>query len=99
MKIFKKDKKINPVIAIMLSLIAFYSVFITVEAVRLQGDIGKKPVITVAEERTRDSVKYYGLGYSVIYRFGEWSEGTVLPNGCGAEFRLFDKILLWGWIE
>ena len=48
--------------------------------------------------------KYTGLGYSVKYYRDKQkliNEDTVeiIKRGYGAEFRLFDKILIWAWIE
>lgn len=95
----RRLKKLSPALAIILVLFVFYGTLACIDAVRLKDKIGEKPIITVREERENNTVKYEGLGYSVIYHFGEITDEGVAVDGCGAEFRLFDKFLLWAWIE
>ncbi len=89
------------------SLILLYGVFVGVDCVRLyNAHESKPPIITIPPtEIEGNDIKYTGLGYTVTYEIKEdlTSEGDGTINTvydiCGAEFRLFDKILLWAWIE
>ncbi len=101
-------KKIFRVLIIIISsAILLYGLFVGVECVRLYNtDTGKPPVIITQPTQTEDDiVKYTGLGYTITYRTREEikEEENETRNAiyeiCGAEFRLFDKILLWAWIE
>ncbi len=101
-------KKILRALIIVISSVALlYGVFVGVECVRLYNvDVSKPPIIiTRPTQIQKDEVKYTGLGYTVTYR-----TKTEIPTEenesrnanydiCGAEFRLFEKILLWAWIE
>ena len=103
-------KKFGRIFLIIISsLILLYGVFVGVDCIRLYK-VGEsdKPLITIKETRKEDYCKYEGLGYSVTYKFD--SEKAVVPEEraensypglhvYSAEFRLFDKILLWAWIE
>lgn len=83
-------------------ILAIYILFITVDCIRLRNTTSViKPIITVslAEEESRS--KYTGLGYSVIY-YKDKQENTgenIVKKIYGAEFRLFDTILIWAWVE
>lgn len=89
-------------ITIISSMILVYGVFVGVECVRLYNVRTSKPPIIVIRETQilENEIKYTGLGYTVIYeaREAKPTDGENIPI-CGAEFRLFDKILLWAWIE
>ncbi len=92
------------------SAVLLYGVFVGIDCVRLYK-VGEsdKPLITLNEIRGEDYWKYEGLGYTVTYKFDsekvadseEEGEGNAYPGShvYSAEFMLFDKILLWAWIE
>lgn len=90
------------------SLILLYGVFVGIDCVRLYNvDESEKPLITIKETRTEDSYKYEGLGYTVTYKYdpekpniSEEGAQNAYPGSYiySAEFRLFDKIMLWAWI-
>ena len=85
-------------LAVIGILIAIYAAFVTVDCVRLKtAPKGTKPIIAVSETETENREKYTGLGYSVCY-YTDKSSGEA-ENIYGAEFRLFDKFLVWGWVE
>ena len=101
-------KKFLRVLVIAISsAILLYGVFVGVDCVRLYNANESKPpmVITKATQIEDCSIKYTGLGYTVTYqtKVGISTEENETLNAindiCGAEFRLFDKILLWAWIE
>ena len=101
-------KKIfRALVIIISSAILIYGVFVGVDCVRLYNvDESKPPIITARPTKIQDDeIKYTGLGYTVTYRINEEIETeenasrNAIYDICGAEFRLFDKILLWAWIE
>ena len=89
------------------SAILLYGLFVGVDCVRLYNTFeSKPPIITTQPTQIEDySIKYTGLGYTVTYRLyekigsNENESYSPLYDVSGAEFRLFDKILLWAWIE
>ena len=103
-------KILRLMIIIISSAIILYGLFVGVDCVRLYK-VGKsdKPLITINEVRGEDYWKCEGLGYTVTYKFDPEKEVSSDEEGkqnaypgshiYSAEFRLFDKILLWGWIE
>ena len=79
-------------------LLAIYIVFVTVDCIRLENaNTETKPIITVSSSEYETRSKYNGIGYSVIYYTDE--QENQGENIYGAEFRLFDSILIWAWIE
>ena len=104
-------KKFLRVLVITISsAILLYGLFVGIDCVRLyKVRESGKPLITVNEIRGKDFWECQGLGYTVTYKFNPQkdvdSEEEGKQNGYpgshiyGAEFRLFDKILLWAWIE
>lgn len=101
-------KKIFRVLIIIFSsAVLLYGLFVGVDCVRLyNAQTSKAPIIiTQPTKIENDTVKYTGLGYTVTYRTTVEAEteenesSNTIYDICGAEFRLFDKILLWAWIE
>ena len=100
-------KTVKALIVTACSIILLYGLFVGVDCVRLYK-VGEsnKPLITINEARQEDYCKYKGLGYTVTYKFDpkeavQEGEQNAYPGShvYSAEFRLFDKILLWAWIE
>ncbi len=92
-------KKIFMAIGIIL---AAYILFVTAECVRLgNAYIEAKPIITVTSAESENRSKYTGMGYSVVYYKDKQlnADRNIVENIYGAEFRLFDKIMIWAWIE
>lgn len=87
------------------TLVVIYIGFVTVDCLRLKNSkISTKPVITISKELAENKITYYGLGYYVQYYIDiveTENNGTILKEarGYGAEFRLFNKILIWAWAE
>ena len=100
-------KIINPLVIIICALILAYGMFVGVDCVRLyNADVSEPPIIITQPTKIQnDEVKYTGLGYTVTYQTKaeisteENGSNNAIYDICGAEFRLFDKILLWAWIE
>ena len=62
--------------------------------------LGLEPLIAL--ERVEEDTKLYykGLGYSVTYQIHKKQNyDLMLVEIQGAEFRLFDRILIWAWVE
>lgn len=104
-------KKILRVLFIFISFaVLLYGLLVGIDCVRLyKAGESNKPLITTNETRKEDYCKYEGLGYTVTYKIDhekavaskEEGKQNSYPGShiYGAEFRLFDKILLWAWIE
>ncbi len=90
-------KKILIAIGIIL---AIYILFVAVDCIRLGNTNSEtKPMITVSSVEDEHRNEYTGLGYSVIY-YKDGQEGIDGNEDIyGAEFRLFDAILIWAWVE
>ncbi len=99
------EKKVKIAIIIMLSLLISYGILVTVDCISLKNsEIGTKPIVTINEEITDRRIAYTGLGYTISYYVNgdtTTSNGITLieETGYGAEFRLFNKILIWAWAE
>ena len=101
-------KKFVRILIIMISsAVLLYGLFVGIDCVRLYNVHESEPpiIITQPTKIQDDEVKYSGLGYTVIYKTKaeipteENESNNAIYDICGAEFRLFDKILLWAWIE
>lgn len=103
-------KIIKCLVTISCSLILIYGAFVGIDCVRLyKAGESNKPLITTNEIRGEGYWKCDGLGYTVTYKFDpekavafeEEGKENAYPGShvYSAEFRLFDKILLWAWIE
>lgn len=87
---------------IIVILLILYVIFVTVDCIRLRyAKSGTKPLITISLGETENGNIYKGLGYSVRYYINETQKSSdlILARIYGAEFRLFDKILIWAWVE
>ena len=83
-------------------LLVIYISFVTIDCVRLRNaKTGTKPFITVSLVEYENGNKYTGLGYSIKYYKDrlENEKGNIVESEYGAEFRLFDTILIWAWVE
>ncbi len=92
------------IIILFASLIICYILFVTIDSFRIKNNSFKniKPLITISESRNNKSINYTGLGYTVKYNIdtnynqdSNNNEVTIY----GAEFRLFNKILIWAYIS
>lgn len=84
---------------IIIILVLTYALYVLVDSIRLRNSLtDTRPFVTL--KAVENENKYIGLGYSVRYYVDriEDSDG-VLVLGYGAEFKLFDKILVWAWAE
>ena len=86
----------------IIALLVLYAAFVTVDCIRLKNSAtDTKPIITLSEPDYDRGTKYLGMGYTIAYYKdpGIDENGNTTYRACGAEFRLFDKILIWAWIE
>ena len=91
----------------ILVLIFIWLVFVTVDCIRLKNSkYYTYPLINLKQDVTKDDVTYTGLGYTIKYirekdvYYTPGSDAIITQTGaCGAEFRLFGKILIWAYIE
>ena len=101
-------KKISRILVIIISSAALlYGLFVGVDCVRLYNAKKSEPPIITTQptEIQGNDIKHTGVGYTITYEAKE--DINTEENGslntvydiCGAEFRLFDKFLLWAWIE
>lgn len=93
------------IIRVLVIVIIIYAIFVLLEAVRLRYFYKQTlitPLITITEYENEDLTrgKFEGLGYSVTYYYNPifHSNDNVQQEIYGAEFRLFDKILIWAWV-
>ena len=91
----------------ILILVFIWVVFVTIDCIRLRNSkYYTYPLINLKQDVTEDDVTYTGLGYTIKYiqekeiHYTPGSDAIATEIGaCGAEFRLFGKILLWAYIE
>lgn len=92
MRVFKKALTIVPVIALC------FAVFVAADCIRLNNsETGTKPFVTLEEREENDRLIYDGIGYSVEYYLSPKADDAA-QSFYGAEFRLFDKIIVWAWV-
>ena len=101
-------KIIKIIVIILLTIAILYALFITEESFRLKKD-GEYPLIIlnngycnkngkVKNTQAGYEIKCNGLGYSIIREYSPKEESSDVYFEIKAEFWLFDKYLLWGWI-
>lgn len=93
-------------VIVLAILILIFVTYITVDCIRLRNSkTGTRPLITIGVEESENRITYKGLGYSVEYyidigQIVEINGITYIEQlGYGAEFKLFDRILIWYWGE
>lgn len=99
-------KKYKGIIIGLSIILVVYITFVVIDCIRLRHAVNyTKPLITISENIVENRVIYYGLGYSVSYYIDREiiiNNDVTLIGGTGnygAEFRLFNKLLIWAWVE
>lgn len=65
----------------------------------MTNKLGLKPLITLERMEEDTKLYYKGLGYSITYHVEtEQDYDLMLISINGAEFRLFDRILICTWL-
>lgn len=97
--------KLKTVFIIITAIIIVYAGYVTVDCIRLRkSEIGTQPIITTGTTQTDNGTKYFGPGYTVEYYTETVSDSSNTLVKCpeslgyGAEFRLFNKFLVWAWV-
>lgn len=105
------EKNLKIFCVILAIIIGIFSVFIIEESVRLSNVKGAKPLIILGQTKCSPScaeigdeiaLNYYGVGYKLTikyYHSPESSQDNDVYKITGEEFRLFNNILLWAWVE
>lgn len=89
----------------ILVLIVIWVAFVIIDCIRLRNaKYYTYPIIKLKQEANLERVTYTGLGYTISYMQNNtltYDKGVSLHGigVCGAEFRLFDKFLVWAYIE
>lgn len=85
---------------ILLFFIGIYIIFVTEESIRLSNDIKAKPLIVLEKSIINNATTYKSIGFKLTNRYGKAQTEEIKNIVCiGREFWLFDKILVWGWIN
>lgn len=97
--------RVRNILIVVAVVITSYIIYVGIDCVRLRNSVlGTYPLVTVSEEKKDNRTTYRGLGYSICY----YTDSVTTQNngftvnivsGYGAEFRLFDDILVWAWVE
>ena len=96
----------NILIAILVAAL-LWLIFVTIDCLRLRNSkYYTYPLINLKQEVNLERVTYTGLGYTISYiqnkQIIHEPGSDAIASGigaCGAEFRLFGKILIWAYIE
>ena len=91
----------------ILIIICIWLIFVTIDCLRLRNSkYYTYPLINLKQEASLERITYTGLGYTVSYIQNKeiihtpGSDAVASGIGaCGAEFKLFGKILIWAYIE
>lgn len=91
----------------ILIIVFIWLVFVTIDCIILRNaKYYTYPLINLKQEANLERVTYTGVGYTVSYIQNKEIIHTpgsdVVATGigaCGAEFKLFGKILIWAYIE
>lgn len=98
-------KKYRAIGLILICLIVLYISYVSIDCIRLRNSkIGTKPFITISEKNIGNRITYNGVGYLITYykdtNVSAGKDGVSIEQlGYGVEFRLFNKILIWAWVE
>ena len=95
-------KKVLKIIGIvLLCLVLIWCIYVTIDCIRLRTiKLGLKPIITLEHSEENNRLNYTGLVYNVSYYIDKKQDyDLILYDIYGAEFRLFDKLLIWAWVE
>ena len=100
-------RSLRNILIAVLGVVLLWLIFVTIDCLRLRNSkYYTYPLINLKQEANLERVTYTGLGYTVSYIqnkeiiYTPGSDAVASGIGaCGAEFRLFGKILIWAYIE
>lgn len=86
---------VKRILSVFAIIVVIWIAFIVLDCGRLKNSktIENKPLITINSSYTDNRQRYDGLGYSIAYYIND--DNSIY----GSEFRLFNKLLIWGWVE
>ena len=101
------NRVLKIVLISILTLFFIWFVFVTIDCIRLKNSkYYTYPLVNLKQDFNIERVTYTGLGYTVSYIQNKeiiYTPGAdIVASGigaCGAEFKLFGKILIWAYIE
>lgn len=99
------NKVLKNIFVSIIIVLVLWCVFIIFDCLRLRNaKYYTYPIITLKQDVSLERVTYTGLGYTISYiqnKTLNYQNGmsAVGIGACGAEFRLFGKILIWAYIE
>lgn len=108
------EKILKIILIVILSLIGLLAIFITEESIRLKNNPDNKPLIVIDKifcgkdyrvcygEDGKYTEQYWSIGFvlKIDYRLDEISsDDNIIYHATEAEFLLFNKFILWAWIE
>ena len=96
-----KKKVVKVIGIVILSFILAYTLFIVEESIRLSNNSLSEPII-IFEESYSGSVgdaTYKSLGFTLKTEYGSINGSNDLVMPVAQEFWLFDRFLIWAWIN
>jgi len=94
-------KVLKILVMIFLSLVLLYTLFIVEESIRLSHNSIAEPLIVFNETYTGKvgDVTYESLGFTLITKYVNHPDTSDLAYPYSQEFWLFDRFLIWAWIN
>ena len=102
-------KKLKIVGIILIVIIVIYTLFVTVELIRFNNNLGVEPLIKtgvidsyVSTDSNLSKEEMYGIGFTVEYEYfvqREENNNNQINEVISGEFKLFDKIILSAWAK
>ena len=99
------NKILKNILIALAIVVVVWVIFVTIDCIRLRNaKYFTYPLITLKQEANLERVTYTGFGYTISYiqnRTLEYHDGLSIQGigACGAEFKLFGKMLVWAYIE
>lgn len=97
--------KLKIILKIIIITILCFAFLITIDGIRLRNSkLGTKPFIILDTKRIDNLIEYKGIFYAIKYYVNPTDiyhddKKLIEETGYGAEFRLFNKILIWAYVE
>ena len=98
-------KKLFKILGIILVILVIaYIVFISEECIRLMNDSNAEPLIVfkMEDDTVNNKKTYYSLGFNLNKDYlieEKSSDDLVFIRYVGEEFYLFNRFMIWAWIE
>ncbi len=92
-----KTKKIMIILITIIIIIAMYMLLLTIDYNRFRNlSATVKPLIVLKSYKNKNCIKYYGLGYSIEYKYqcSNRADDLLLCQLKSSKYILFKKIIL-----